>query len=76
MSAGASEIAVEISHALGESLSEIRAQYFRDNDVGNVVQDLAEERAHLQEELQAREDWVRPTYENVDRRSCPITRMI
>jgi hypothetical protein len=57
MSTGASDIALEISHALGESLSEIQAQYFRGSDTGNVDWDLAEERDCLQEDLQAREDW-------------------
>jgi hypothetical protein len=56
MSAGASDVALEISHALGESLSEIQAQYFG-NDMGDVVRVLAEEREHLHEDLQVREDW-------------------
>jgi hypothetical protein len=46
-SAGASDIALEISHALGESLSVVQAQYFRDNDMGELEGILAEERDHL-----------------------------
>jgi hypothetical protein len=57
VSAGASDIALEISHALGESLSEIQAQYSRGNDMGDIEWDLVEERERLHEDLQAREDW-------------------
>jgi hypothetical protein len=57
VSAGASDIALEIGHALGESLLEVQAQYFRGNDVGDVEQDLVEERECLRKDLQAREDW-------------------
>jgi hypothetical protein len=56
-SVGASDIALEISHALGESLSEIQAWYFRDNDVGEVDQILAEKWDCLQEDLQMREEF-------------------
>jgi hypothetical protein len=56
-SAGAFDITLEISHALGESLSIVQAQYFGDNDVGTVEGILAEEWEHLQEDLQAREEW-------------------
>jgi hypothetical protein len=56
-SAGASDIALEISHALGESLSVVQAQYFGDNDVGELEGILAKERDHLQEDLRAREEW-------------------
>jgi hypothetical protein len=49
-------IAVDVSHALGESLSEIRAQCFRDSDESNVVEQvLAEDWDHLREDLQERE---------------------
>jgi hypothetical protein len=47
VSSRASDIAVEISNTLGESLSEIWAQYFRDSDVGDIDWDLAKERDHL-----------------------------
>jgi hypothetical protein len=57
VSAGASNIALEISHALGESLSVVQAQYFGDNDVGELEGILADERDHLREDLQAREEW-------------------
>jgi hypothetical protein len=56
-SVGASDIALEISHALGESLSIVQAQYFRDNDVGTLEGILAKERERLREDLQTREDW-------------------
>jgi hypothetical protein len=58
MSGGASDIAVDISHALGESLSEICALYFRDSDMGNEVdQVLVQEQEHLREDLQMREEF-------------------
>jgi hypothetical protein len=57
MSTRASDIAVEISHTLGESLSVVQAQYFRNNDVGDVERMLAEERDLLWEDLWAREDF-------------------
>jgi hypothetical protein len=56
-SAGASDIALEISHALGGSLSIVQAQYLGDNDVGELEGMLAEERDHLWEDLRAREEW-------------------
>jgi hypothetical protein len=56
-STGAFDIALEISHALGESLSIVQAQYFGDNDVGAVEGILAEEWERLREDLQVREDW-------------------
>jgi hypothetical protein len=56
-SVGASDIALEISHALGESLSVVQAWCFGDNDVGAVEGILAEEQEHLREDLQARADW-------------------
>jgi hypothetical protein len=43
-SARASDIALEISHALGESLSVVQAQYFGDNDMGKLEGILAKER--------------------------------
>jgi GAF domain-containing protein len=47
---------MDISHALGESLSEIQAQYFRDSDESDRIDwVLEEERDHLQEDLQERE---------------------
>jgi hypothetical protein len=47
---------MDISHALGESSSKIRAQYFRDSDESDRIdQLLGEERDHLQEDLQERE---------------------
>jgi hypothetical protein len=41
------DITLEISNVLGESLSEVCAQYFRDSDEGDVDRDLAEERDRL-----------------------------
>jgi hypothetical protein len=42
ISGGASDIAIEISHALDVSLSEIQARYFRDSDESDEVEwDLA-----------------------------------
>jgi hypothetical protein len=56
-STGASDIVLEISHALGESLSVVQAQYFGDNDVGELEKILADKRDHLRDDLQAREEW-------------------
>jgi hypothetical protein len=56
-SIGASDIALNISHTLGESLSVVQAQYFGDNDVGKLEGILADERDHLREDLWAREEW-------------------
>jgi hypothetical protein len=56
VSGGISSIAVEISHALGESLSEIRDQYFRgSNKSDRVERVLAEEQDYLWEDLQEQE---------------------
>jgi hypothetical protein len=47
-----SGLAIEISHALGESLSDIREQYFGGSDESDRVElRLAEERDCLQEDL-------------------------
>jgi hypothetical protein len=47
---------MDISHALGESLSEIWAQYFRDSDESDRIDRvLEEEQDHLREDLQERE---------------------
>jgi hypothetical protein len=49
-------LAMEISEVLNISLSEVRAQYFRDSDTSSEVEwVLGEERYLLQEELQERE---------------------
>jgi hypothetical protein len=56
VSGGTSSIAVEISHALGESLSEIRDQYFGGSNGSDRVEwVLAEERDYLRENLQEQE---------------------
>jgi hypothetical protein len=47
MSSEVSDVAAEISDALGESLSTICARYFGDNDEGEVDQVLVEERDRL-----------------------------
>jgi hypothetical protein len=53
-----SGIAINISHALGESLFEIQAWYFRDSDTGDEVEQvLTEEQERLQEDLQRREEF-------------------
>jgi hypothetical protein len=53
VSSKVSEVAIEISDALWESLSTIHAWYFRDNDKGN--RNLAEECDHLREDMRTRE---------------------
>jgi hypothetical protein len=56
ISGGDSGFAMEITHALDISLSEIQAQHFRDSDTGDEVEhDVADEWDHLQEDLQERE---------------------
>jgi hypothetical protein len=56
ISDGTSGIVVDIGHVLGESLSEIQAQYFRDSDKSAIMEQmLVEERDHLREDLQERE---------------------
>jgi hypothetical protein len=63
-----SGLAIEISHALGESLSEIQDRCFRsDSESKEVEQVLAEERDLLQEDLQERERFD----ENM-RRGCGV----
>jgi hypothetical protein len=47
-SGGASDVDMEISHALDVSLSKIQARYFRDSDVGDEVERImAEEWDHF-----------------------------
>jgi hypothetical protein len=46
-SGGASDVAIDISHALGESLSEIRARYFRDSDTGDEIEQVLAEGREL-----------------------------
>jgi hypothetical protein len=43
----------------------VQAQYFGDNDVGDVEKILAEEQDHLQEDLQRREE-----FDENSRREC------
>jgi hypothetical protein len=50
-----SDVALEISDTLGESLSIIHDWYFRDSD--EVDRDLAEEHDRLREELRVQEEW-------------------
>jgi ADP-ribosylglycohydrolase len=58
VSGGALDITIDISQALDESLPEIQAQYFRDSDMGDEVEQvLVEEREYLQEDLQRREEF-------------------
>jgi hypothetical protein len=55
VSSEVSDVAIEISDALGESLFTIRDQYFGDSD--KINRDLVEERDCLRENLRAREEW-------------------
>jgi hypothetical protein len=51
------ELDVEVSEALGMSLSKVQAQYFEGSDEGELDQVLTEERDCLREDLRHQEEW-------------------
>jgi hypothetical protein len=65
-SGSTSGIVIDISHTLGESLSEIWARYSRDSDESDSIDRvLEEEQDHLWEDLQERE-----RFDENSRREC------